>query len=101
MEQLILTYKLSKCPLILILPSITLADKPESQQQLEFVQAASDAPVTHHNASYDDDVRELTEYEYWYLHKKARCYGRHHQYRLHNFKGCVADLVSDYNLNRQ
>ena len=52
-----------------------------------------------HNASYDDDVRELTEY--WYLHKKARCYGSHHQYRLHNFKGCVAALVSDYNLNRQ
>jgi len=39
--------------------------------------------------------------EYWYLHKKARCYGSHHQYRLHNFKGCVNALVSDYNLNRQ
>ena len=52
-----------------------------------------------HNASYGDDVRELTEY--WYLHKKARCYGSHHQYRLHNFKECVAALVSDYNLNRQ
>ena len=34
-------------------------------------------------------------------HKKARCYGSHHQYRLHNFKGCVAALVSDYNLNRK
>jgi hypothetical protein len=57
------------------------------------------SPVTHHNASYGDDVRELTEY--WYLHKKARCYGSHHQYRLHNFKGCVNALVADYNLNRQ
>ena len=56
-------------------------------------------PETQHNASYDDDVRELTEF--WYLHKKARCYGNHHQYRLHNFKGCVAALVTDYNLNRQ
>jgi hypothetical protein len=39
--------------------------------------------------------------EYWYLHKKARCYGSHHQYRLQNFKGCVNALVADYNLNRQ
>ena len=68
-------------------------------QQLEFVQGASTSPVIHQNASYGDDVRELTEF--WYLHKKARCYGSHHQYRLHNFKGCVAALVSDYNLNRQ
>ena len=29
------------------------------------------------------------------------CYGSHHQYRLHNFKGCLAALVTDYNLNRQ
>ncbi|MFP6723161.1 MAG: hypothetical protein VCF25_23250, partial [Candidatus Poribacteria bacterium] len=79
--------------------SSSLADSSQSQQQLEFGQAASDFPVTPHNASYDDDVRELTEY--WYLHKKARCYGSHHQYRLHNFKGCVAVLVSDYDLNRQ
>ena len=78
--------------------SSSLADKPQSQQ-LEFVQATPDPSVTPHNASYADDVRELTEY--WYLHKKARCYGKHHQYRLHNFKGCVAALVSDYNLNRQ
>jgi hypothetical protein len=78
--------------------SSSLADKPESQQ-LKFVQVASDSPVTHHKASYDDDVRELTEY--WYLHKKARDYGSHHQYRLHNFKGCVNALVADYNLNRQ
>jgi len=78
--------------------SSSLADKPESQQ-LKFVQVASDSPVTQHNASYDDDVRELTEY--WYLHKKARGYGSHHQYRLHNFKGCVNALVADYNLNRQ
>ena len=70
----------------------SLADIPQNQQQLEFVQAAPDSPVTYHNASYDDDIRELTEY--WYLHKKARCYGSHHQYRLHNFKGCVAALVS-------
>lgn len=55
--------------------------------------------ATPQKASYGDDVRELTEY--WYLHKKARCYGSHHQYRLQNFKGCVAALVSDYNLNRQ
>ena len=79
--------------------SSTLTDTPEIQQQLEFNQGASSSPVTLHNASYGDDVRELTEY--WYLHKKARCYGSHHQYRLHNFKGCVAALVSDYNLNRQ
>ena len=82
-----------------ITSSSTLADMPESQQQLEFGQGASDFPVTPQKASYDDDVRELTEY--WYLHKKARCYGSHHQYRLQNFKGCVAALVSDYNLNRQ
>jgi len=81
-----------------ITSSSSLVDKPENKQ-LEFVQAAPDSPVTQHKASYDDDVRELTEY--WYLHKKARCYGSHHQYRLHNFKGCVAALVSDYNLNRQ
>ncbi len=82
-----------------ITSSSTLTDTPEIQQQLEFDQAASDFPVTPHNASYGDDVRELTEY--WYLHKKARCYGSHHQYRLHNFKGCVNALVADYNLNRQ
>jgi len=79
--------------------SSSLADNSQSQQQLEFVQATPDPSVTHHNASYDDDVRELTEF--WYLHKKARCYGSHHQYRLHNFKGCLAALVSDYNLNRK
>ena len=78
--------------------SSSLADKPQSQQ-LEFVQATPDPSVTPHNASYDDDVRELTEY--WYLHKKARCYGKHHQYRLHNFNECLAALVTDYNLNRQ
>ncbi len=82
-----------------ITSSSTLADMPQIQQQLEFDQAASDFPVTSQNASYGDDVRELTEY--WYLHKKARCYGSHHQYRLQNFKGCVAALVSDYNLDRQ
>jgi hypothetical protein len=82
-----------------ITSSSSLTDNPEIQQQLEFVQRASDFPVTPLNASYDDDIRELTEY--WYLHKKARCYGSHHQYRLQNFKGCVAALVSDYNLNRQ
>jgi hypothetical protein len=78
--------------------SSSLADKPQSQQ-LEFVQATPDPSVTPHNASYGDDVRELTEY--WYLHKKARCYGKHHQYRLHNFNECLAALVTDYNLNRQ
>ena len=83
----------------IITSSSPLTDNPGIQQQLEFDQAASESPVTHHNASYGDDVRELTEY--WYLHKKARCYGSHHQYRLHNFKGCVAALVSDYSLNRQ
>ena len=82
-----------------ITSSSTLADNPKIQQQLEFGQGTSDFPVTSHKASYGDDVRELTEY--WYLHKKARCYGSHHQYRLQNFKGCVAALVSDYNLNRQ
>ena len=79
--------------------SSSLADKPQIQQLLEFEQAASGSPVTPHNAPYDDDVRELTEN--WYLHKKARCYGAHHQYRLQNFKGCVAALVNDYNLDRQ
>ena len=83
----------------LITSTSSLADIPERQQQLQFDQAASDSPVTPQNTSYDDDVRELTEY--WYLHKKARCYGSHHQYRLQNFKGCVAALVSDYNLDRQ
>ena len=81
-----------------ITSSSTLVDKPQIQQ-LEFGQGASNSPVTHHKASYDDDVRELTEY--WYLHKKARSYGSHHQYKLHNFKGCVNALISDYNLNRQ
>ena len=82
-----------------LITSSSLTDKPQIQQQLKFDQAASGSPVTPHNVSYDDDVRELTEY--WYLHKKARCYGSHHQYRLQNFKVCVAALVSDYNLNRQ
>ena len=82
-----------------ITSSSSLADIPQIQQQLEFDQGASASPVTPQKASYDDDVRELTEY--WYLHKKARCYGSHHQYRLQNFKGCVAALVSDYNLDRQ
>ena len=82
-----------------ITSSSTLTDNPEIQQQLEFVQTAPDPSLTPRDASYGDDVRELTEY--WYLHKKARCYGSHHQYRLHNFKGCVADLINDYNLNRQ
>jgi len=81
-----------------ITSSSTLADMPQSQQLLEFDQEASGSSVTPQKASYGDDVRELTEY--WYLHKKARCYGSHHQYRLHNFKGCVAALVTDYNLNR-
>ena len=67
--------------------SSSLADNSQSQQLLEFDQAASDSPVTSHNASYGDDVRELTEY--WYLHKKVRCYGTHHQYRLQNFEGCI------------
>ena len=67
--------------------------------KLEINFRVSGSFVTQHNDSYDDDVRELTEY--WYLHKKARCYGSHHQYRLQNFKGCVAALVSDYNLDRQ
>jgi predicted transcriptional regulator len=83
----------------IITSSSTLPDMPQNQQQLEFNQVASGSSVTPQNASYGDDVRELTEY--WYLHKKARCYGSHHQYRLQNFKGCVAALVSDYNLNRQ
>ena len=84
---------------IKITSTSSLADMPEIQQQLEFNQGASDFPVTPQNTSYDDDVRELAEF--WYLHKKARCYGAHHQYRLQNFKGCVAALVSDYNLDRQ
>jgi len=83
----------------IITSSSTLKDIPQIQQQLQFGQGASDFPVTPQNASYDDDVRELTEY--WYLHKKARCYGSHHQYRLQNFKECVAALVTDYNLNRK
>jgi len=70
-----------------ITSSSSLADNSQSQQLLEFDQAASDSPVTSHNASYGDDVRELTEY--WYLHKKVRCYGTHHQYRLQNFEGCI------------
>ena len=82
-----------------ITSSSSLTDMPQIQQQLAFNQGAPDSPVTPQNASYDDDVRELTEY--WYLHKKARCYGSHHQYRLQNFKGCVAALVTDYNINRQ
>ena len=82
-----------------ITSSSSLTENPQIQQQLEFDQGASASPVTPHNVSYDDDIRELTEY--WYLHKKARCYGLHHQYRLHNFKGCLAALISDYNLNRQ
>tara|TARA_B100000745_G_C19922553_1_gene310216 strand:- start:276 stop:530 length:255 start_codon:yes stop_codon:yes gene_type:complete len=36
-----------------------LADIPQIQQ-LEFGQEASDSPVTPQNASYNDDVRELT-----------------------------------------
>jgi len=36
-----------------------LTDRPQIQQ-LEFVQEASDSPVTRHNASYGDNVRELT-----------------------------------------
>ena len=76
-----------------------MKDIPQIQQLLGFDQTASDFPLTPQNTSYGDDVRELTEY--WYLHKKARCYGSHHQYRLQNFKGCVAALVSDYNLDRQ
>ena len=82
-----------------ITSSSSLADKPEIQQQLEFDQAATGSSVTPQNASYDDDVRELTEY--WYLHKKTRGYGSHHQYRRQNVKGCVAALVSGYNINRQ
>lgn len=73
--------------------------KSENQQQLEFDQEASGSSVTSQNASYDDDIRELTEY--WYLHKKTRCYGHHHQYRLQNFKGCVQDLIDHYQFDRQ
>ena len=65
--------------------------KSENQQQLVFDQGTS--------VSYDDDIRELTEY--WYLNKKTRCYGHHHQYRLHNFKGCVQDLIDHYQFDRQ
>ena len=83
----------------IITSSSSLTDMPQIQQLLEFDQAASDSPVTPQKASYGDDIRELTEY--WYLHKKTRCYGSHHQYRLQNFKGCVAALVTDYNINRQ
>ena len=70
--------------------------KSENQQQLEFDQ---DVSVTFQNDSYDDDIRELTEY--WYLSKKVRCYRHHHQYRLHNFKGCVQDLIDHYQFDRQ
>ena len=73
--------------------------KSENQQQLEFDQGTSGSSVTSQNASYDDDIRELTEY--WYLSKKARCYGHHHQYRLQNFKGCVQDLIDHYQFDRQ
>ena len=73
--------------------------KSENQQQLEFDQGASGSSVTSENASYGDDIRELTEY--WYLSKKARCYGHHHQYRLQNFKGCVQDLIDHYQFDRQ
>ncbi|MBB17830.1 hypothetical protein CMK22_21390 [Candidatus Poribacteria bacterium] len=99
--QLIREFQLEKSSNILkdIYITSSLADKPQIQQQLEFDKGVSGSFVTQHNDSYDDDVRELTEY--WYLHKKARCYGSHHQYRLQNFKGCVAALVSDYNLDRQ
>ena len=81
-----------------ITSSSTLIDKPQIQQ-LDFIQVASASSVTPHNASYGDDVRELTEY--WYLHKKARCYGNHHQYRLHNFKQCIQNLIDDYQFDRQ
>ena len=79
--------------------SSSLADNSQFQQQLPFDQGASGSSETSQNGSYADDVRELAEY--WYLHKKARCYGSHHQYKLHNFKGCLAALITDYNLNRQ
>ena len=99
--QLIREFQLEKSSNILkdIYITSSLADKPQIQQQLEFDKGVSGSFVTQHNDSYDDDVRELTEY--WYLHKKARCYGSHHQYRLQNFKGCVAALVSDYDFSRQ
>ena len=70
--------------------------KSENQQLLEFDQGTS---VTSQHDYYDDDIRELTEY--WYLNKKTRCYGHHHQYRLHNFKGCVQDLIDHYQFDRQ
>ena len=73
--------------------------KSGNQQQLEFDQGVSGSSVISPNVSYDDDIRELTEY--WYLSKKARCYGHHHQYRLHNFKGCVQDLIDHYQFDRQ
>ena len=73
--------------------------KSENQQQLEFDQGTSGSSVTSQNASYGDDVRELTEY--WYLHKKTRCYGQHHQYRLQNFKQCIQNLIDDYQFDRQ
>jgi len=82
-----------------LLSGWTIAISQQVLADMKFNQGASASPVTPHNASYGDDVRELTEY--WYLHKKARGYGSHHQYRLHNFKGCVNALVADYNLNRQ
>ena len=76
--QLIREFQLEKSSNILkdIYITSSLADKPQIQQQLEFDKGASGSFVTQHNDSYDDDVRELTEY--WYLHKKARCYGSHH-----------------------
>ena len=73
--------------------------KSENQQQLEFDQRTSGVSVTFQNTSYGDDIRELTEY--WYLNKKTRCYGHHHQYRLHNFKRCVQDLIDHYQFDRQ
>lgn len=73
--------------------------KSENQQQLEFDQRTSGVSVTFQNTSYGDDIRELTEY--WYLNKKTRCYGHHHQYRLHNFKGCIQDLIDHYQFDRQ
>ena len=73
--------------------------KSENQQQLEFDQGTSGSSVTSQNASYGDDVRELTEY--WYLHKKTRSYGQHHQYRLQNFKQCIQNLIDDYQFDRQ
>ena len=79
--------------------SSSYSSKSENQQQLEFNQGVSGSSVISPNVSYDDDIRELTEY--WYLNKKTRCYGHHHQYRLHNFKGCVQDLIDHYQFDRQ